>query len=373
MNRSFVVVSVGLRIVCTVLVVGFLMTSVAWAGSAGDDPVGYKEGFFIKSADSPFQLKVQGRVQSRFTYEGVEGIDKGADDQANFAIQRARLKISGSAWDKKVTYKFQTDYGQGAVVLKDFYVDYALNKGFHIRTGQWKRPFSRQQITSSGKQELVDRAITDAAFGAGRDLGVAIHNNYEESPGVEWALGIFNGTGDKPVFSASQFTNVPDRLNPTLVARVGYNYGGIDGYSEADFSGGPLRFALGTSVLKNFDSDDSGDASMLAEVDAIVKVQGLSLSGGFYTSFDADNALDGKGFHVQMGYLISNKYQPVVRYGLIDPDGDGNNTSEIALGLSVYFHKHNLKWQTDVASKRGEDVSISDGDTIVRSQLQLAF
>tara|TARA_B100000029_G_scaffold426168_1_gene434924 strand:+ start:2333 stop:3445 length:1113 start_codon:yes stop_codon:yes gene_type:complete len=370
MNRRSITVSKGWLALLPILGFGLLMTPPAWAG---DGPVGYKKGFFIKPANSPFSLKVQGRVQSRFTYEGLEGIDKGADDEAAFAIQRARLKISGSAWDKKVTYKFQTDYGKGSVVLKDFYVNYALSKGLHIRTGQWKRPFSRQQITSSGKLELVDRAITDKAFGAGRDIGVAIHNNYEKSPGIEWVLGVFNGTGDKPVFTGSKFSNVPDRLHPTAVARLGYNHGGIKGYSEADFAGGPLRFALGASVLKNFDSDDSGDGSMAAEVDGIVKVQGLSLSGGFYTSFDADNALDTKGFHVQAGYLLSNKYQPVVRYAMIDPDGAANNSSEIALGLSVYFHKHNLKWQTDVASKRGEDVSISDGDTIVRSQLQLAF
>jgi hypothetical protein len=65
-----------------------------------------------------------------------------------------------------------------------------------LRAGQWKRPFSRQQIGSSGRLELTDRSITDKAFGAGRDIGLAVHNNYEKSPDLEWALGVFNGTGD---------------------------------------------------------------------------------------------------------------------------------------------------------------------------------
>ena len=47
--------------------------------------------------------------------------------------------------------------------------------------------------------EAVDRAIVDKAFGNGRDVGLMLHNNYTKSPTLEWAAGVFNGTGDAAV------------------------------------------------------------------------------------------------------------------------------------------------------------------------------
>ena len=85
--------------------------------------------------------------------------------------------------------------------------------GLHLRVGQWKRPFSRQQLTSSGKQEFVDRSLTDKAFGAGRDVGMMVHNNFTRAKGLEWAAGVFNGNGANTVPSA--------RFNPAIVAERG--------------------------------------------------------------------------------------------------------------------------------------------------------
>ena len=144
--------------------------------------VGYEKGFFIESGDGDHRLAIAARLQARYTYHEVEA----GPDTSAFSIERARLKLEGHAFTKDLTYVFQSDFGKGAVTLKDYYGDYRIAPELlHIRAGQWKRPFSRQQITSSGSQELVDRAITDSAFGAGRDIGIALHNNYEKSPTFE--------------------------------------------------------------------------------------------------------------------------------------------------------------------------------------------
>ena len=338
---------------------------------------GYKKGFFIKSADERFKMSLGQRVQMRFAHEEIEV----GDNENAFSIPRARLAIKGHAFSKDLSYKFQMDLGKGNVTLKDFYVDHALMPGqLHIRAGQWKRPFSRQQITSSGKQEFVDRAITDKAFGAGRDIGVAIHNKYEKSPGIEYALGVFNGTGDKPWFkwnednpSKSKFNNVPDHVEPAVVARLGYNYGGIKGYSEADLEGGDFRFALGASGAFFLDTDDDDDSRRVAQCDFIMKSNGLSFSGAGYANY-TEGSMDQLGFHTQAGYVIKKKYQPVARYAYVAPEGEGNDQHELAVGLSTYFYGHNVKWQTELAALENEvTADESTRDYRFQTQLQLAF
>ncbi|HWN72081.1 MAG TPA: porin, partial [Haliangium sp.] len=165
---------------------------------------GYDKGFFIESADRSFSLKTQARVQFRYTFTSALEADEvtmeeSRDNDSVFAVQRGRLTLGGHAFTKDLGYKLQADFGRGSVSLKDFYADYRIAGDALVRFGQYKRPFSRQQITSSGNLELVDRAITDGYYRAGRDAGVMVHNNYEKSPELEWAVGLFNGTGENIV------------------------------------------------------------------------------------------------------------------------------------------------------------------------------
>lgn len=349
------------------------LPGTARAQEAGDASVRYDRGFVIESADGAFSLKTQARVQVRYTLlseEDPEALDDGRLTESHFAVQRARLTFGGKAFTDDLSYKFQSDFGKGAVNLKDFYVDYRIAGDVRVRAGQYKRPFSRQQITSSGKQDLVDRAITDDYFGAGRDIGVAVHNNYEKSPVIEWAVGLFNGTGENLV---------PDTLKPALVARVGYNYGGIDGYSEVDLEGGPLRFGVGASVLSELDLDGDDTSGIRSELDYVVKAHGFSTSGGLYfsTAQDgegfAEQVSEAVGFHLQAGYTFGQTHQVAGRYALIAPQLEGEGSlQEAAIGYSFYRFKHGFKWQTDLTMGLDEGQSFGD-DVRLRTQLQLSF
>lgn len=352
---------------------------------------GYKKGFLVKSADGLFDLRIQQRVQTRYALELVDG----DDNKSAILIARARLTLSGHAFTKGLSYKFQTDFGKGFVTLKDFYGDYQVLPGkLTLRVGQFKRPFSRQQINSSGSLELVDRAITDKFFGGGRDIGVALHNDYEHSPTFEYALGIFNGSGDKSRFSGDVtvdpvtgegelsgggFSNLPDRMHPALVARVGHNYGGIKGYSEADLEGGPLRFAIAASAIIDLDGDKDDASGICSQADYALKVDGFSSTGGVYVasaqsgmSF-SDQSYAALGFHLQAGYMIGGRYQPALRYALIAPDGPDNDRQEVLGGMSIYFFNHGLKWQSEAGALLTDTAGNSKSDYLVRTQLQLSF
>ena len=343
---------------------------------------GYNKGFFIESADGAFSLKTQARMQFRYTFTSQEGADpvtgdESRDNDSLFAVQRGRLTFGGHAFSEDLDYKLQADFGRGDVVLKDFYVDYRVAGDALVRFGQYKRPFSRQQITSSGNQELVDRAITDGYYRAGRDVGVMVHNSYEKSPEIEWAVGLFNGTGENVVPGRS--AGAPDTFNPALVARVGYNRGPVKGYSEADLDGGPLRFGVGASVLGELDGDGDNASSIRTELDYIVKVEGFASTGGIYFATVQDGADfpdqtgDALGFHVQAGYTVEKTHQVAGRYALIVPQADdAGNRQEVALVYSLYVFGHGFKWQTDVTL--GLDEGRDPGqDVQIRSQAQLSF
>jgi phosphate-selective porin OprO and OprP len=333
--------------------------------------VGYDKGFFIKSDDGKYSLKITGRVQPFYNLLRTE--TPANKNVANFfEIRRARLVLEGNIHTKKLLYKMQSDFGKGYVTLKDFHADVELTKDVWLRAGQWKRPFSRQQINSSGRLEIADRSITDRAFGAGRDIGVAIRNDYEKSPDLEWIVGVFNGTGDAAALTSTTMidpmtgaattttglpTNVPKEFKPAVIGRVGINRGGLKGYSEADLEGGPLRFGAAASVWLEGDYDENDQSNQKVEVDGVVKVEGLSLSGGVYymTEQDGESVSDFTasllGFHAQAGYfLVPKHWQAVGRFGLITdqnrPDGVDKtlrDQQEISVGGNYYGFGHDAK------------------------------
>jgi len=348
-------------------------------------------------------LKIGARVQSLFTFHRVES---GSDTFA-FTIPRARLTLKGNVFTKDLTYKFQTDFGKGQVALKDFFVGYkVVDKWLHFRAGQWKKPFSRQQISSSGKLQFVDRALTDKAFGAGRDIGLGLHNNYSKSPPFEYALGVFNGSGEKGKLSgdvdvtqdadsgdfegsiaSGKLSNVPDQFHPAVVARVGFNVGkdkkgkAPNGFSEVDFEGGGLRFGAAVGTQIHFDFDKDQDSLVRANFDLYLKAHGIALNGALYMAWDQDELSEKKfgsqaysatGFHAQAGYLIGKHVQPAVRYGRVIWEGGGDQ-QEILGGLSIYAMKHNVKTQIDGGALLEEAAATTITDGRVRVQLQLSF
>ena len=346
---------------------------------------GYKKGFFLRSRDGKFALTINGRLQARLAYEVVSG----DDDEIAFSVPRARLTLKGHAFVDTLTYKFQADFGKGLVSLKDFYLDYRIVKSWlHLRAGQWKRPFARHHIVSSGKLALVDRAFTDKAFGNDRDIGVAVHNNYSKSPKFEYVVGIFNGTGIKPRLSGDVevdlmtgegfitgggLGNVPDRFYPALVGRFGINLGGIKGYSEGDLEGGGPRFALGGAILAALDVDGDGDSTLRGTIDLMFKAYGFFAAGGVYITAADFTAIsyDAFGAHLDLGYTIADRIMPVVRYAVLAPDAD-DTLHEIAGGANLFFFGHGMKLTVDFAALLTDDGSIAV-DYRLRGQVQLSF
>ncbi len=376
-----------------------LLTLPLSAAPAAAQTAGYDRGFFIRDAAGDFSLRIQPRFELRWTL-GIE--DEGGDETSTasqFSLTRGRLTLAGNAFGKDLTYEFELDVARGFFTLKDGFVEYAFEPDVRLRVGQYKRPFSRQQIISSSRLALVERSITDKLFPTGRDIGLMLHNGYERSPTFEWAFGVFNGmkpdgarlTADVVVdpdegtgeIVKPSFSNTPRLMEPALVARLGFNHGGIKGYSEADLEGGPLRYAVAVSGLAMLDADDDDRGAVSGQLDWILKASGFSTTGGLYVTSRQEGeefgqrALDAWGFHAQAGYVFADRYQPAVRYAYVERQDGEDWNHEAVVGMSVYWREHALKLQTDGGLAAYHDLdgdAVTDRtDFIVRSQLQVSF
>lgn len=379
----------------TALLVGAAPSALADEAAEPLPIAGYDGGFFIQTEDGESRLKANGRVQLRHTLE----VPGEGETGSQFSIPRARLAFSGSVLTQRLTYKLQLDFGKGGASLKDALAEYKIiPKALHIGVGQTKRPFSRQQLTSSSKLILVDRAITDKAFGSGRDIGVWLHNGFSKSPTFEWAVGLYNGTGDKGELegdvvvaptpnddgqlegeiTGGKFNNVPWTFEPAVVARFGYNLGNLKGYSEGDFEGGGFRLGLGTSLFLSFDADGGDDGHLRWELDGIMKVAGFALDGAFYLRTAQGQGWDDQdvsllGLHLQASYVIDEHWVPVVRYERTMAEV-GDDYQQVALaGVGLYLFGHKAKLVVDGAYSDTREGGANEREFVLRTQVQLQF
>ena len=330
-------------------------------------------------------LNVGNRMQFRWTEElpddavQLAGTDAKGDPRGSFRIRRARLKLDGWFYRKDLQYELQIDWAAGSNVIQDLNINWDLSKKkrFMLKAGQFKVPFGRQEITSSGNQLFVDRSIVSTEFARGRDQGVQLWGELGGAK-LEWRAGIFNGNG--------RTTAANDNAEYQYDARVMWQPWGPVGYTENDFESKDKPL-LGIAV--NVERNDARvpataptapatfDRATLG-ADVLFKWRRLSLMGEY---FDRDVTPAGaakfasNGFHAQAGYMFdAGRHWGIgLRYAAWDPDGRvaGDDRTEIGAVLNYFYNKDNLKVQADV--RRLEDEARRTQDYEIRLQTQFIF
>lgn len=330
--------------------------------------VSWKDGkTSIKSKSA--ELVISNRVQVRYTQQMP---DEG-DDKGSFRIRRAKTKFSGWIYTKNLTYEIQMNW-PSSTVLEDANINYDFkgDDSVQLKAGQFKVPFGRQELTSSGSQQFVDRSAVSNEFAKGRDIGLQLHGLAADKK-ISWAVGIFNGAG----------TNVSSNDNDEfqLDGRLVWQPFGDVKYSEGDFesSDKPLL-----AVGLNFESNDKHGATTGNDIDREIsgfdvhfKYKGFS---GIFDYFDASNSpetgadFDQEGLNLQLGYFFVPKtFEVALRYAVFDPnsDVDDNDRTEQGVAFSYYWNKHANKLQADYRQLENDATGIED--TEIRLQYQFVF
>ena len=361
-------------------------------------------------------LTIGARVQFRWTLDDREAFDgdtvgsgDGVEDGpfTQFDVPRLRMTFSGGALKPWLRYAFQFEFsrtaGEGGSRIKDAMIEIRpVGRSYRFAAGQFKAPFGLQQITSSGRLQFVDRAITDAKFNPGRDMGV-MWSGTAAARKFGYDLGVFNGSGE----------SIRENSEALLwVTRAYYQPLGTYALSESSVDaadkptlhlgvaargGKQIRGRTTAGVVENADNQPAIDAEFAFKGKRL-----FSTAEFFWMTDEQKNPVAGPdihshGLHAQVGYmLVPRRVEAGVMYAWIDPDTDVDAAAlrEWRGVFGYYWQAHNLKLQADagqllygsafatLSSRARQGLpglgsrlvsGQSLADTQVRVQLQLAF
>jgi phosphate-selective porin OprO/OprP len=148
---------------------------------------------FLRSADDNFRIELGGRLQTDF--DAAESGTRTLAGQflgSQFLIRRARLNLDGRFY-RWIGFRIEAEFTEG-VGLKDAYLDLAFLPEARLRLGQFKVPFSLEELTSSLFIDFVERSIINT-LAPMRDRGIMLYGDLMQGA-ISYYLGGFNGTGE---------------------------------------------------------------------------------------------------------------------------------------------------------------------------------
>jgi phosphate-selective porin OprO and OprP len=284
-----------------------------------------RKSFFINASR---QMQLAGYLQLR--YQAFDEPTK----RDGFDIRRARLDLKGNV-TPYFSYRVQADLASSPKLI-DGYGEIKLADYFSITAGQFKVPFSLENLTSSNKLESIDRSQVVEALVArgkdvignqnGRDIGIQVSGTFlkiKDQPLFEYRIGVFNGSGINVADTANSAKDVVGRLIATPLKGLSFGgsyYNGWDKAVKPDVAGESQvrnRFGLEASYVTDK----------------------LSLKGEYISGKDGKTSRE--GWYIQAGYfIISRRMQVLGKYDTYDPSTSAadNISTNYVLGANYTFN-----------------------------------
>lgn len=344
--------------------------------------VSLKGGSFkMKSADGNFKMQIGGRIMADAAWYD--------DDTGMFGdgteFRRLRLFAKGTVWDNW-HYKLQYDFaGEGEI--KDAYIKYTgldqhLGFPLDITVGQFKEPFSLEELTSSKYITFMERALPNA-LAPGRNAGVALSSRGKLMDGG-WtaAVGWFGrGFDDDEVGGGfDESTAVTGRITfaPIATKTEVLHFGGAGSYRSYDTNAGQIlrvrerpeshiadvrmvdtgKFSAGNTMTWNFEAAGvygpfsiQGEYMHQVATDVNRTAQDSRFTGWYaYASYFLTG--ESRNYKVKKGAFGRVKpnsivgqggwgaWEFAVRYSNLDlegmPGGNGHQEDNITIGMNWY-------------------------------------
>jgi len=265
------------------------------------------------SLSQPFKLN--GFAQVHYVHW-----DQGID---SFSVRRARLILGGDVI-KNLRYKLQVDVGKSPILL-DANLDWTFRSYLALRAGQFKVPFSQENLASSSDLDIINRSQVEEKLcpgrdigSQGRDIGVMVFGKWSM---LEYQVGVFNGSG---------------------INRA-------DANDQKDFGGRVIvhpvnSLSIGAAIYDGRNRPDSETPAVVHDkahrtgLEFAFIQSGLSLKGEYI--FSKDDRLSRNGWYLQSGYFfLPKELQGIIRFDAYDKnrDSDLDRSDRFTLGLNWFF------------------------------------
>lgn len=341
---------------------------------------GWDKGFYIKSSDGNFKMKVGGRLQTQsLVHRRIEtrperGVAATPNNFSNtFKIRRARLQTSGTIYEK-VDWFSILHVGSPALVGGGFNTlffagaTYNVIPAFRVSVGMIQLPFDRMSenssawyfgieppLTATQKDGVKGLTIARNSMSLPYDLGMRFDGDIGNH--FAYAFGAGNGSGFNDI-------NTNDALSYSAMVLIHALEAAP--FSEPDFafSENPkLTFNLGTGLEDDDVADPDLPATRLwawtSAAGGAFRYRGFSLNSELYyriiklsatTVEDANNdrRLKDIGYYVNGGYFfLPKKLEAMLTAAQLFREGADNDSVELGGGLNWYIHENNVKAQLD--------------------------
>jgi hypothetical protein len=311
------------------------------------------------------KLRVSGLFQGWYSASDAAVVD-------TFRLRRAEIKFSGDIsprvkWVLMVdpakalsltnttgsmggqTVLTNTSVAQSGRMLQDAFVSLGWTKSLTVEVGQQKVPLGMEGTASSGKLDVVERALfmTDKARGGPyadiRDLGVLVRGKLAGGQ-VEFAGGVFNGLGEA-------FNDVDRNEDKTMVGRITAKPTFIKGLQ------------VGASMARD-KADLFNDIAREREGVELAYARGFF---GFKSEYMAgrDAAITRQGGYAQVTARLTKKFTTVARFDAWDPDTRTEKTAATVTerdwlgGFTYVLHPSGVWLQANYIRKTFDGVSPS--------------
>lgn len=257
-------------------------------------------------------LKPSGYVQLLSTAQSA-GID-------GLSLRRTRFALAGTA-APNLTFKIEVEALKSPAVM-DAQIDWTPVAGAGLRFGQFKVPFSLENLTPTPDLDLINLAPSVSSLVPGLDIGsngrdIGLVFNGQASV-FGYFVGVFNGAGINKADNNSR-----KDISARLVAR-------------------PLSgLSLGVSLYDGWFSASSGAAPVVRDrtgFEAAWITPRLSLKAELIRARDGETKR--QGWYAQGGwFVVRKKIQAVARYDSLDLDRDASSdrVATAAAGLSWFI------------------------------------
>lgn len=155
-------------------------------------------GFELKTDNDLFSLSIQNRIQFRYA-NPFDTDPRSLDDlkrtESSFMIRRARTKFGGHAYWPWLKYTLQYDWNDE--ILRDLNLSLEHYDWARLFVGRGKVIYNDERMTSSGKQQFVNRSIVNDIFTVDRQDGIQLSGNLfpDSWYDLSYYAGVFTGLG----------------------------------------------------------------------------------------------------------------------------------------------------------------------------------
>lgn len=336
--------------------------------------------------DGDKYAEIGGRLQIQ--YMRVDPDSGNTTDDLFF--RRLRFYIEGTV-TKDIYGIWQVDFGKNSEnpEVKDAFIRYTGLGVGAITVGNQNVPFARELLTSSKRQQLVERQfVGDHNYGVpDRQIGFAWSGGNDL---VAAAVGLYQAGIDDDfddVDFASRAGDDPVYFGNMIAARIDIDPFGHFKMAQGAF-GEDVQLGIGVNVyawsndndVEPFEIDgavDQYDTVTGAGVDAALRSGHLSVDAAFQT-YSADlvtgNAAgvgivgnDGKAdfdtYLVKGGYMfVPDRFEGVLGYSALDAQAWEGTDSRLSIGGNYFINKHTAKIQ--MTYELGKDVEGVPGNDV---------